>query len=405
MTVVAVILAVAAGGWLVVQSATGGWRRLVVRLLWPRICRSVGAAVRRDRLTSHKSGPGERTSPLQQVEHTPVLWGLWGRPVGRLRDGRMGATWRVWAAVGQTTTELAAMADRFASTTWCRRCVIEPESPRAAHVTLLWKDPFVRSRPWHPSARGRLRPAFRVDGSPVDVPILNAWGGSWLIGAASGSGKSAWVNAIVADLVRQPHVYLVGVDLKAVELQPWRPAFARVATTASDGDLILDWVRQHIDRRMADLTAAGMRCVPDIPTVDWPFVALVVDEVAVWLSAGPKDDQDRRRAVFSEVAMLARAAGVILVCALQRPTVDAIPAQVRDNLQRRVLLRVANLTQAEAVLGWRPDQATIDQLDVPGLGYCDLPGEQPFLARSTYLDTAEVIAFAHQHARLQEVAA
>lgn len=411
MIAVAILVAllVFVGGWLVVQLATGGWRRLVVRLLWARVCRSVGAAVRRDRVTRHKLGPGEKTSPLQQVEHVPMLWGLWGRPVGRLRDGRVGASWRVWAAVGQTTTELSAMSERMAATTWCKRCVFEPGSLRSARMTLLWKDPFEKSRRWHAPKYGALRPGFDVHSQAVEVPIIDSWGGGWLIGAASGSGKSAWLNAIVADLVRQPAgtVHMLGVDLKRVELGPWQPAFARVARTAPDADLLFAWCRQFIDQRMTDLEAAGKRHVPNLPTVEWPYVALVIDELGALLS-GKGSEIDQRRAVLGELAMLGRAAGLLIVAAVQRPTTELVPGQLRDNLGRRVLLRVATLDQAQAVLGWRPTQAEIDQLDTPGLALVDLPGRQPFLARSTFGETDAVTALAQQHARpvaRQEVAA
>lgn len=376
--------------WSGVQVRTGGWRRVFVRVLWRSIARSIGAAVRRDRVATRKLGPGEKVSQTQAVEHVPILWGLFGRPIGP-RSARLGARWRIWAAQGQTIAELQAMTDRLASSTWCARAVIERRSHRTANLVLLWRDPFRQMRRWYQPAYGIVNPAFDIHDRPVEVPIVDAWGGSWLIGAAPGSGKSAWINAILRSLVGQPAgtVNLLGIDLKRVELGPWQPLMQRVARTTAEADRIIDAVRAHIDRTLEALEAAGLRHVPDVPTVEWPYTVLVIDELGALLS-GKGDDIDRRKQMLAEIAMLGRAAGVIIVAAVQRPTTDLIPGQIRDNLQRRVLLRVATLDAARAVLGWMPTQADIDQLDTPGLALVDLPGRPPFLARSTFGETADI---------------
>lgn len=383
---------------------TGGWRRVLVRVAWHQIARSVGAANRRDRQTTHKPGPGEKVSKMEAVEHLPILIGVLGRPIGPWRD-RTGARWRVMAAVGKTTGELQRLEAAFAATTYCRRAIIVPVSPRTAHLTLLWRDPFRRPKAWYPPAHGRIRPAFDVQGRPIDVPIIDDWGGSWLIGAASGSGKSGWMNAIVAQLVGQAPgtIGLLGVDLKRVELGPWAPAFHDVARDTAHADRMLAWVRDWIDRRMTALEAAGRRHVPDVPTLEWPHLALVIEELGAYLSGAKSDILDRRRAVLGEIAMLGRAAGLINVAAVQRPTTDLVPGQYRDNIGRRVLLRVSNLDQAKATLGWMPTQDEIDQLNIVGLGLVDLPGRDPFLARSCWGEINDVTTIIRRHT--QEYAA
>lgn len=392
MVTIAVLGLVLAAGCSALAAATGGWRRVLVRWQWARICRSVGVAVRRDRLTSKVPGPGDKASPINQVEHRPVLLGLFGRPIGPLTH-RLGATWRVWAAVGQTTSELAAQADRFAATVWCQRAIIEPRTHRSARLTLLWRDPFALTARWYPALYGRFRPAFDVHQRPVDVPIIDSWGGSWLIAASSGSGKSAWLNALLADLVRQPAgtVTILGIDLKRVELGPWRPAMARLATDLPAAVELLRWARALIDHRTVQLEAAGLRHVPDTPTRAWPYVVIAIDELGALLN-GKGAGVDEVKALLADIAMLGRFAGVLIIGAMQRPTTDLLPGAIRDNLGRRVLLRVANLDQGQAVLGWRPDQATIDQLNTPGLALIDLPGRDPFLARSTWGEVTDVEA-------------
>lgn len=398
MITVAVVLMLLAGfGWLLVQLATGGWRRILIRLEWATIMRNVGLAQRRDRETSRKPGAGEKVSPAKQIEHLPRLWALWGRPVGPL-NARVGATYRVWSAAGQTTSEVAAQAERIASSLHSQRVIIDIHSPRRCRLTVLWRDPFTLPRPWAPAEHGVSTPCFDVRGKLISAPLMTSWGGSWLIGASAGSGKSAWTNALVADLVRQPPgtVHLLGVDLKRVELGPWSPAFVQVARDRAAAEKLIRWCRQFVDLRMADLEQAGLRCVPEKPTEQWPYVALVIEELGALLSGtGPVIDELRQ--LLGELAMLGRAAGLLIIAAIQRPTTDVIPGQLRDNLGRRVLLRVPTLDHGQAVLGWRPTQADLDQLDTPGLALVDLPGRRPFLARSTFgtVDDVNAIATAH----------
>ncbi|MGD9750002.1 MAG: hypothetical protein AB7W59_03295 [Acidimicrobiia bacterium] len=398
IAVAAIVAVLAAAGWLTAQVATGGWRRILIRFEWATIMRNVGLAQRRDRETAHKPGAGEKVSPTRQIEHLPRLWALWGRPVGPL-TARVGATYRVWSAAGQTTAEVAAQAERIAASLHSQRVIIDIASPRRCRLTLLWRDPFTLPKPWAAAEHGKSTPAFDVRGKLISAPLMTSWGGSWLIGASAGSGKSAWTNALVADLVRQPAgtVHLLGVDLKRVELGPWSPAFVQVARDRAHAERLIRWCRQFVDIRMADLEAAGLRCVPEIPTAEWPFVALVIEELGALLS-GKGSHIDELRQLLGELTMLGRAAGLVIVAAVQRPTTDLVPGQFRDNIPRRVLLRVPTLDHGQAVLGWRPTQADLDQLDTPGLALVDLPGRRPFLARSTFGTVDDVTAVAAAHA-------
>jgi len=386
---------------------TGGWRRVLVRVAWRAMARKVGAANRKDRIATKKKGPGEKVSMTQAVEHLPILWGAFGRPIGPYTD-RVGARWRIWAADGTTIAQLQTKAVELAATAWCVRCIVEPKllrngatSLRSGSLTLLWNDPFRQTRPWYPAQHGRIIPATDVQGRPVDVPIMSPWGGSWLIGAASGSGKSGWMNAIVAQLAQQqPGTFgLLGVDLKRVELGPWAPAFHDVARTPEDANRALRFVRDFIYRRMADLEAAGLRHVPDEPTEQWPYLGFIIEELGAWLVGLRGNAADETKAMLGEVAMLQRAAGVVTVAAIQRPTTDTVPGQFRDNTPRRVLLRVPTIKNGEAVLGWTPTQDAIDQLDIPGLALVDLPGRAPFLARATWGELADVATITHAHTK------
>lgn len=398
MIPVVILTALVAGGWLLVQLATGGWRRILIRTEWATIMRNVGLAQRRDRETAHKPGAGEKTSPTKQIEHLPRLWALWGRPVGPL-TARVGATYRVWSAAGQTTTEVAAQAERLAASVHSQRVIFDIASPRRCRMTVLWRDPFTLPKPWAPAEHGTSTPCFDVRGKLITAPLMTSWGGSWLIGASAGSGKSAWTNSLVADLVRQPAgtVHLLGIDLKRVELGPWSPAFVQVARDRAAAERLIRWCRQFVDVRMADLERAGLRCVPEKPTVEWPYVALVIEELGALLSGkGPQIDELRQ--LLGELTMLGRAAGLVIVAAVQRPTTDLVPGQFRDNIPRRVLLRVPTLEHGRTVLGWVPTQGDLDQLDTPGLALVDLPGRRPFLARSTFGTVDDVNAVATSHA-------
>ncbi len=379
MTAVAVLVGVlvAAVAWLAVQAATGGWRRILIRSEWHEILRRAGGVKRRGR---------DLDEPVDAA--MPRLWGLFGRLVGP-RGRPVGATWRVWAARGETIEDnVMPVAGGMASAGHCIQAIVERRGakPRHGRVTFLWRDAFADARPWWPAEHGALRPAFNVLGDPVRLPILSSWGSSWLIGGVPGSGKSAWLNAMIADLVRQPagSVRLLGVDLKRVELAPWAPAFDRVAFDRADAVQMVRRVRRFIDQRMAELAAAGLRHVPSMPTAEWPLVVLVVDEIAALL-LGQSTEVRELTDDLAAIAMLGRAAGVVLIVAAQRPATDAVPGRVRDQVVQRVMCRPANLDHAEMILGDRPERSDVSRLIHPGMAIVRTPlvAAVP-LARSTW---------------------
>lgn len=393
-----VVLAAAGLAWVAAQCATGGWRRILLRSEWATIMRSCGLAQRRDREVRHKPGAGEKTSPMNQVEHLPRLWALFGRPIGPLNQ-RVGATYRCWAAKGQTTSEIAAKAELIASSLHCQRVIVDILSPRSCRITILWRDPFTIPQAWAPATPGRTSPCYEVTGRRLELPIMDNNGGSWLIAGAAGGGKSGWINALVADFVRQPPgtCHLYGIDIKRVELGPWEPAFREVAKDRGHALRILKAARQFIDIRTRQLEDAGLRHVPDTPTLEWPYLVLVIEELSALLSgSGPLVDD--LKLMLCEIVELGRAPGVIVIAASQKPTSDIVPSRFTANVPRRVLLRVPTIRHGEAVLGWTPTQADIDQLTTNGLALLDVPGRRLHLARSSWGEVTDVRTLAHQHA-------
>lgn len=398
MTAAFVLVALAAAGWLTAQVATGGWRRILIRSEWATIMRSCGLAQRRDRETTHKPGAGEKTSPTRQIEHLPRLWALWGRPLGPL-TARTGATYRIWAAKGQTIDEIAKKAEAIASSLHCQRVIVDRYSPRRGRITILWKDPFTIPKPWAQPIHGSTSPCFEVTGRPLVLPLNDNNGGSWLVAGAPGGGKSAWINALVADWVRQPGDtrWIYGIDIKRVELGPWAPAFQAVARNRNDATEILKRARAFIDQRYTDLEQAGLHGVPLIPTPEWPYLVLVIEELSALLS-GEGEQVATLKQLLAEIAELGRAAGVLVIAASQKPTSDIVPSRFANAIPRRVLLRVPTIEHAKSILGWTPTQAELDQLTTNGLALLDVPGRRLHLARSTYEPIQSAVALAAQHA-------
>lgn len=399
MILTATVLLLLAGlAWVAAQCATGGWRRILLRSEWATIMRSCGLAQRRDREVRHKPGAGEKTSPMNQVEHLPRLWALFGRPIGPLNQ-RVGATYRCWAAKGQTTSEIAAKAELIASSLHSQRVIVDILSPRSCRITVLWRDPFTIPQPWAPATPGRTSPCYEVTGRRLQLPLMDDHGGSWLVGGAAGGGKSSWVRALVADYVRQPAgtCHLYGIDIKRLELGAWEPAFHEVARDRGHALRILKAARQFITTRTADLEAVGLDRVPDTPTLEWPYLVLVIEELSALLSgSGPLIDD--LKLLLCEIVELGRAPGVVVIAASQKPTSDVIPSRFTANVSRRVLLRASSITHGQAVLGWTPTQADIDQLTTNGLALLEVPGHRTRLARATWGDIAEVRALAAHYA-------
>lgn len=234
------------------------------------------------------------------------------------------------------------------------------------------------------------------------------------IAGETGSGKSGVCNALVGALAADPDTAICGIDLKLVELWPWRKRMTALATTPAEADELLVSLRGLIGDRARFLQANGYRM--------WearfgPWVLFLIDELAelqaidanklaVAMQTGDggqkairegRSNQQARTAILGSLARLARFCGVTIVGATQYPSAEVLDQQIRTQLTIKIMLRVASGEQVNVCLGQgygssiSPKSIGVSQRG--GLWIVGLPGDpEPVRGRAHWVSDADVAA-------------
>ncbi len=183
-----------------------------------------------------------------------------------------------------------------------------------------------------------------------------------LAAGATGAGKSVGLNVMLASLLysRTPEeLRFIMIDPKVVELQPYARIpymLLPVVTDMSKAVAALHWAVGEMERRYQLLASAGAkniasyngRSVPSgsVPSDKLPYIVIVVDEFADLIASQGKAVE----ALVSRLAQKARAAGMHMVLATQRPSVDVITGTIKANFPTRIAFRVAQRVDSRVVL-------------------------------------------------------
>lgn len=196
-----------------------------------------------------------------------------------------------------------------------------------------------------------------VSGRPVAADLATM--PHLLIAGTTGSGKSVCVNAIISCLLLQntpDQLRVVMVDPKRVELTFYNGIPHLLAPVVVDLERVvpaMQWVTREMDERYRTFSRAGVRNIRDYndamrkqgkKTV--PYLALIVDELADLMMLAP-DETER---VLTRLAQLARATGIHLVIATQRPSVDVVTGLIKANFPARIAFAVASSVDSRVVL-------------------------------------------------------
>jgi DNA segregation ATPase FtsK/SpoIIIE, S-DNA-T family len=180
-----------------------------------------------------------------------------------------------------------------------------------------------------------------------------------LIAGTTGSGKSVCINAIIACLLLQntpDEVRLVMIDPKRVELTYYNGIPHLLAPVVVDLDRVvpaLQWISREMDERYRRFSKDGVRNIEDfnqrmrqLGQKTLPYLVLVVDELADLMMLAP-DETER---VLTRLAQLARATGIHLVIATQRPSVDVVTGLIKANFPSRIAFAVASSVDSRVIL-------------------------------------------------------
>ena len=197
-----------------------------------------------------------------------------------------------------------------------------------------------------------------------------------LIAGATGSGKSVCVNSIICSLLLRTNpddVKLILIDPKKVEFTPYNDIPHLLAPVITDGDLAnkaLKVVVEMMDHRYDLFGLCGVRNItaynsylknhPEEKLKPLPKIVVVIDELADLMLVSAKEVEQS----IQRITQLARAAGIYLVVATQRPSVDVITGVIKSNIPSRIAFAVASSIDSRTIL----DQSGAERL----LGYGDM---------------------------------
>ncbi len=187
-----------------------------------------------------------------------------------------------------------------------------------------------------------------------------------LVAGATGSGKSVMINSLIMSLLMRTtpkQVRLILVDPKRVEFSGYNGLphlYVPVVTEPRQAASALQWAVSEMERRLKVFERAGARninvynemCVKgklseaENPPEPMPFMVIIIDELADLMMVAGKDVE----ASIVRIAQLARAAGIHLVLATQRPSANVVTGLIKSNIETRIALSVASGTDSRVIL-------------------------------------------------------
>ena len=177
-----------------------------------------------------------------------------------------------------------------------------------------------------------------------------------LVAGATGSGKSVCINTLITSVLfkaRPDEVKLVLIDPKMVELSNYNGIphlLTPVVTDAKKAAAALNWAVQEMERRYEVFATAGVRDISRYnelhPEVRLPLILIIIDELADLMMVAPVDVED----AICRLAQKARAAGLHLVLATQRPSVDVITGTIKANVPSRISFAVSSQVDSRTIL-------------------------------------------------------
>ncbi|MCA1588037.1 MAG: DNA translocase FtsK 4TM domain-containing protein [Chloroflexi bacterium] len=307
------------------------------------------------------------TAKGQRIRETLAHFGI-GVKVARIQEGPVVTQYALDVDPGIKLSRIEGLADNLALALAARSIRIEApipgepyvgvEIPNAAFDLVTLKE-VLASRPYAEAA-GRSKLAFAlgqdVAGQPLPADLAKM--PHLLIAGATGSGKSVCVNAIIDSLLMNAtpaEVKLILIDPKRVELAQYKGIphlLTEVIVEPDKAVNALKWTAGTMESRYAEFAARGVRNIagynealrPGQPRM--PYIVIIIDELADLMMISAYEVE----ATVTRIAQLARATGIHLVVATQRPSVQVVTGLIKANIPSRIAFAMTSGIDSRTIL-------------------------------------------------------